>query len=537
MINKQKILFLLTALLTYTYQCDAMDTPDLSQWIQTTDDDSNIFPDYDKPLYDAWSTVKAFTRSCVTGVDGIIDAQGLLQNDLYNFTHPINQRSIQDLPQFYFFLCPPPAYACTCPSWQFLIEAFYNKTHKTNLTKESTAIKSYLNFSLARELEQFAFDIDIPHVLSLFENLKAQERRAGIMLGGLRTHGKWNVGVRTPLEYLIRNFYLTDQELKEIEAEPLFDDTDPDTDNDKETKNFIRKHLIADRFGIGDTRIHIGYTTIDNPCLLLNVGFEATLPTAFAFKKGLYGNHFPKHQVTPSLDLVELLNLASTNFEQTKIVGEKFLTQAIDRLSRILLETGLGNNGHVGLGVFTYSDMCLNSNFTVKTRAALEYLLPSIEWRYFIKKKNLAEFEKLKNATAADCDQELKFLENEIIDTLFPQGFGTVVFPGFIFKLTNVVSGTLAQRWQLALGYDIWWQQKEHLGTINTSKQERSLLKKDIATRPDAFQSKIFGSATLFKKGPECTCDWSLSLYADRTFLRSGIGKDFNIALRFELLL
>ena len=95
----------------------------------------------------------------------------------------------------------------------------------------------------------------------------------------------------------------------------------------------------------------------------------------------------------------------------------------------------------------------------------------------------------------------------------------------------------MAHRWQVAIGYDLWWQQKEKLGTIKAPEPERSILRKKIATRPGAFQGKIFGSATMFKKGPQCNCDWSLSLYADKTFLRSGIGKDFNIGLRFELLL
>ena len=529
MINKQKIFIPLIILLTCTYQFCSVDITDIQQLIQSTDEEIDIFPEDEKPLYDTWETVKALTRSCASDPTGILEAQGLLQNDFYNFTHPINQRSIQDLPQFYFFLCPPPA--CAYKSWQFLVEAFYNETHKANLTKNSTAIKSYLNFGLAREFEQFALDIDIPQVLSLFANIKVQERRAGIMLGGLRTYENWYVYFRTPIEYLFRNFFLTDAERKAIEAAQLFV-VDPQFQME-----FARKHLIADRIGIGDTRINVGYTVIDNPCLLFDVGLESTLPTAFAFKKGVFGTHFPKHQITPSLDLTELLNLAISDIKKAQEIGGEFLFQAIDRLSRILLETGLGNNGHVGLGVFTFSDLSLNCNFNLKTRAALEYLLPSIEWRYFIKKKNQEDFEKLKNINPGDCEKELIFLQNEIINTLFPSGFNTLVFPGFIFKLTNLVSGTLAQRWQLALGYDIWWQQKEKLGTIHAPKSERSLLRKTIATRSEAFQSKIFGSVTMFKKCLEDnTCLWSLSLYADKTFLRSGIGKDFNIALRFEVL-
>jgi hypothetical protein len=535
MINKQRLLFSLPILFVMQSLL-ALELTDLTSWEIAIEQEGDFFPDYEKEPYDTWRAVKAFTRSCATDVDGIIQAQGILQKDLYNYTHPINQRSIHDLPQFYFLLCPPP---CACKSWQFLVEPFYNDTHKGNFTKDSTAIKAYINFGLAKDFEPFAIDIDLPHVLSLFEDLKIQERRGGIMVGGTKSFGSWYFHIRTPVEYLIRNFFLTDAELKAIDAEPLFNDDDSSTDNDEETNNFTRRHLIADRIGIGDTRLNIGHTIIDNPGVLLDLGFEATIPTAFALKKGLYGHHFPKDQLTPTFDLIAFLNLATTDPLQAQEEGKDFLLAAIDRFSRILLETGLGNNGHLGLGIFSYNDICITRHFNFKTRATLEYLLPGFERRYFIKKKNPSDFELLNvnNIDPNNCEKELIFLQNQIIDTLFPSGFDTLVYPGFIVKLTNVISGTLAQRWQLALGYDIWWQQRENFGRIKAPDADRSELRKKIALRPTAFQSKIFGSATMFKKGPACNCDWSLSLYVDKTFLRSGIGKDFNIALRFELLL
>jgi len=111
-----------------------------------------------------------------------------------------------------------------------------------------------------------------------------------------------------------------------------------------------------------------------------------------------------------------------------------------------------------------------------------------------------------------------------------------LVFPGFIFKLTNVLSAGLAKnKIQINLGHDLWWQQGEELGKIIAPPEESTRLRKDIAKRPPAFQSKLFASIIYFRRGRKY--DWCFKLYGDKTFLRSGIGKDFNFGVRFELLL
>ena len=490
--------------------------------------------DYEKPLYTPLRTLEGFTRSCETSCDGIIPLQNIFQRDLYRFTHPINQRSLQDLPQFYFYSCLP----CWCgdKTWQPFVDLFYNETHKGNFTKDGTGISSYLAFENIPSLEQFLVDLDIQRVLSLFENLKIQERRAGAMIGAAYRYKNWYFSFRTPLEYLIRNFFLNEQEVKNIQAEPLFNDDDPSTGDEEEVKKFAREHLIADRIGIGDTRIEGGRLLIDKPDRKLTVGAELTVPTAFALKKGLYGNHFSKDAPTPQLDLCELLNLAINDIPRAEKLAGDFFVSALDRLSRILLETGLGNNGHLGLGGFAEHRMCVTPKLEFRSRAALEYLVPARERRFFIRKKNLEDFERLNNFNPDNCTQELEFLQQQIVETFFPEGFNTQVHPGFIFKLTNALSGSIAKnKVHLNIGHDLWWQQGEKLGKINAPPAERERLRKDIATRPPAFQSKIFASVSYFRRGRKF--DWCLKVHGDKTFLRSGIGKDFNIGIRFELLL
>lgn len=503
------------------------------------DIDTDDIMHYKKPAYTAAQVVRALTR--VPGLDasGVIELQNILRNDLYLFTHPINQRSLQDMPEFYFFGSLAPEWYCT--SWYMAIQPFYNENHKDNFTKDRTDIAAYLNFdnpALINGLEGFLpNDIDLPRVLSLFSNLKIQERRAGIMFSFYKQQKNWYFSFLFPLEYLIRNFFLTDEEKRIIESEPLFNDGDPSTNDEEEVDKFARQHLISDRLGFGDTRIYIGWKYYESPFMSLDLGLESTIPTAGSLQKGLYGIHFAKNKLIPRIDLLLLLNLINEGaIDQAIAQGEQILLGALDRLSQILLENGLGNNGHIGFGGYTFFTLYVSQKITFKTRAALEYLLPFPEYRYYIRKKDTAEFDLLNDPMPQNCDRDLAFLQEQLQQTLFPEGFKTVVSPNLIFKLTSAVTALLGETWQITGGYDIWWQQQENLGkVIGVSAQEASTLRKNIATRPNAFQAKLFGSASYFKKGN--WCDWSLTVYGDQTVVNSGIGRDFNLSIRFEFLM
>ncbi|MGE0207159.1 MAG: hypothetical protein AB7R69_04920, partial [Candidatus Babeliales bacterium] len=440
---------------------------------QTTDLFSFIEEGPDEPIefkpeaYTPERTLRAFTRSCCTDCDGILATQGIFSQDLYKFTHPINQRSILDLPEFYFFSCLP----CTQKGnvWQPFIHLFYNETHKGNFTRDGTGINSYLAFGFARAFEQFGLNFPIRDALSLFEDLKIQERRAGIMLGAARYYSDWYFSFETPLIYLFRNFYLTPEEVRAVEA--FFGDSGD--------LSFARQHLIADRFGIGDSRFNVDYVAIDKPTQRVIFGAEATIPTALSFKRGLYGNHFSKNAPTPTIDLCEICNLIiNGNIDAAQAIGVDFSVKALDRLSTILLETSPGNNGHFGAGPVIEYRQLVKPKLEFRTRANLEYIFPMWERRFFIRKKNLAEFEALNNPNFNNPCEQLRFLEQQIIETFFPEGFNTLVLPGFIFKLTNAINGTMAQgKIQLNLGQDIWWQQGETLGKIVAPPEEDKRLR------------------------------------------------------------
>lgn len=494
-----------------------------------------------KPPFTKKDTLGAFTRTtraCSEEQTSIINLQGILRNDFYIFTHPIAQRSIHDYPQFYFFSCLAPTHLCKC--WQLQVTGFYNQEFKANFTKDSPFIPSYLNFNnptFIQELDNFAalLGLNTPRLFSLLSKIKLQERRGGIMFGAIYHQKHWFLEVRTPLEYFERNFYLTESEKREVEAEPIFNDQDPDTQDDEEVDKFAKQHLVADRFGIGDTRINAWRRNIDTSSMIFDTGFVMTLPTAYSFKKGLIGSHFSKNTPTPSIDLTNLLNLVNEGqIEQATAIVANFSLAALDRLSRILLENSLGNNGHVGLGAFLHYDATISQKFSYRTRIELEYLLPIQERRFYIKKKDQSVFDRLADATTpAECAAAVDFIEQQLVNTLFPTGYATMVYPGLVFKLCTGLNGRLGKHWKLTAGSDVWWQQEEQLGTIKAPQEVIDTLRVDLARRSyAAFQLKIWGNIGYFRTGK--WCDWSASLYGDRTILRSGIGKDYSVGIRFE---
>lgn len=481
------------------------------------------------PTYTKEQTLRLFTRQCQDDPPGIIRAQLIFRTDLYKFTNPINQRSIQDYPEFYFYSCLPPVKAPD--GWTVRIDPFYNQTSKANYTKDGTILSSYLNINNPALLEDLSilqdlgFDIDIPQLLSIVSRILLEERRGGIMVGGVYHHKRWFFEARIPIIYQERNFQLTD--IEQLQIQSLLGISIDDA-----TMDFAREHLIADRLGFGDTRINIWRRNFDGPELTFDSGFMMTLPTAWAYKKGLYGSHFSKNMPVPPLDLNGLLNLAGNNPPDAFVTITNFLLGALDRLSRILLESASGNNGHVGLGAFIYYDLYLSKKFNCRTRVELEYLLPILERRFYIMKKDTDALDQLENPLPENCDKDVKTLEQTIINTLFPMGYNTMVYPGLIFKMTTALSGRFLEKWKTTFGWDIWWWQREQFTRIDAPKEIRENLRVDIARKPAAFQGKVFATIGYFKSGK--WCDWSLNLYGDRTLIRSGIGKDFTLGFKFE---
>jgi len=181
-----------------------------------------------------------------------------------------------------------------------------------------------------------------------------QERRGGFMLGVAHANGRFNLEFKTPLYYLERNFFVTPEEQEILES--FFGPSDPEQ----------QKHFISDRVGFGDTRLTIGFFAVEDDRLQLNVGGEATIPTQIAFKKGLLGSHFKKNSNHPIFNILELFQMVFCEVKdvsQIEAITINFLLSSFDKLSANLLQTSLGNNGHLGLMIFAEKFMQFNDRF------------------------------------------------------------------------------------------------------------------------------------------------------------------------------
>ncbi len=465
--------------------------------------------------------------------------QDRLQNDLYMFTFPGNRRrrSLLDYPFNFLHDYTLPCWGLEVTSW-----FFYNQTSEDYYTKEGKFLSSYWNLStdnIIGDIDLTDFGIQLPDAIQLFSMLRMQERRTGFMFDAFYAGiDGWNLEIRTPLYYNERNFFLTPEEKEMLENSILFDeDNSGSTDQDE-----IDQHFISDAIGLGDTRLSAGLFVIDQENFQLNIGLDMTLPTGVAFVRGLRGSNFPANSIAAPFDLLELFQLAfgtPPDLEAVKEMSIAFVSSVIDKLSANLIQVHMGNSGHVGLAPFFENYLPLNDRFEIVTRGAVEYLFPAYEKRFYITKKFAQQFNAFEPYTTAEgadpaqAPAKLAFLNEQLINTFIPMVFSTDVYPGFIVKFCTEIIGNFGDTWQFGLGYDLWWQDKEQLGRIKADPLVIANIRTDIATRPGAFQNKLFSSVNYYKHGR--WFDWYLTGYGDYTVLNSGIGKDFTVSVRFTV--
>lgn len=481
------------------------------------------------------------------------DILQILQENLYLHTNELNKRPLLDRPMFEDFV---RIYLCDCCFAGGQI--FASMMSRGNFTKMSTNLDSYLALqepSLISKLENVvaklkplfanpADNIDITKLLGLFRNMTVQERSAGIMLFGGRYWDKNRLMVQVPFYYLERNFSLTDEERVLVEAE--FGKMDPEAQEE-----FQHDHLISDKLGFGDLRIQFDTCIGEQPYSFLYGGLFTTLPTAFALINGLKGSTFPKPCSYPTFSFTELFDLAldPTPANQQKafdIIGD-FLLGAVDRLAANLLDTPLGNGGHVGIGAYLTLDIPFSrwidepwaQNAVFENRITLEYLFPKKEKRFFINKINPQDFNPSNFINPLDpvidpvkAAADLAFLESHFVQRLYLRAFSVTIYPRPIFRYITKVS-YLGETIIATIGLDSWLQGSDGISHIK-NRQIQSEVCFPKVFPPIAYQADIFGSIT-YNSG-ENEDGWLFTLSGDSTFFRRGMGKLWGVALGFERL-
>ncbi|MFI5333123.1 MAG: hypothetical protein ACHQVS_03405 [Candidatus Babeliales bacterium] len=480
------------------------------------------------------------------------NAHKILQNELFLRTNDLNTRDIIYSPLFirqkednYYF------------DSIVGLHLFYNQTHRMNFTKDSTSINSYLAISEPNLLDaikesvaiiqklNIGFNIDPINILPLFDNATIQERKVGLMATMEKNWGRYSLRGIVPLYWVERNLFLTDKEQKAIEQElGVLGKEDQD--------EFAENHLISDKLGFGDSLVTFDALILntDDYKIGTRLGLVATVPTAWAFKKGLKGSNFPKSDAMPQFNFGELF--AQVGAQNADEVMQNLLFPVVDHLAANILDVDLGNKGHFGLGGIMRNEIPWRHyvnhpwvhNLKWTSSLSLQYMFPNKEKRYYIQKSDVAAFDALNlNNRSIDeiqeqiladpeyAEQVVNLLQTEFVETLYPFVFKTSVFPGVVFQWTPRLMYE-GRRLGFDAGADFWIQGPEHLRNINKTPQCPTDLNIDIATKPTAYQTKVL--ASLFYTGYRDTHDIVVSLNGDKTIQSSGIGKDFTVTLNIE---
>ena len=424
----------------------------------------------------------------------------------------------------------------------------YNQTYKGHLWKDKKTIEHVFNLGQENLIElideaqgiingQDVAAIDVPEILSLFKPIKAQEHKLAFMMQYARSFNSFKFACNLPFVYQLNTFFLTNAERKAIENTPFYD---PST-----AIHFATHHLISDKFGIGDMQISLEKLLKEGKSYSIFGGVDITLPTAFAFKKGLVGTYFDKRKQRPSLDIHE--DLLSPYFDSSNgqperkgvflANAESFLLKAVDRMTTIFIENELGSDGHLGVGTFIRSTINLLPHVRLTTKTKFDVPLPRNEWRFIRKPITTQEIQNILNLphlTVPESSVKISLLNDKILQNLFPQSYKTQVFPGIIAQTTLKIShqGNLwcdcdeEGIWEQFIGVDTWYQAKEKFIKIDVPASEQTLLDIASAQRGYALQSTFFLGVEKNRKDS----NWNLGFVASYGALSYGIGSDITLA-------
>lgn len=467
----------------------------------------------------------------------------ILEEPLFLHTNVLNKRSLLDQPIF------EPDRAEFPHSFVIGTHAFVHKINRSNFTKHSTKLKSYIALaeaSLIAKLESTinainqlsppGINIDIAKIFSLFENMTVEERQAGFMFHCMKRWRNTTLFLMIPIYYLESNFSLTPKEQDAV-AEEL------GAQDPEEADRFNKAHFISDKIGFGDTRIEIDNVILKRPTYMWRCGGFLTLPTAWTWGGGFNGSQFSTPSTLPTFELEPLFEaIGNPDTAEIQTALTDFFLDSFDRVAADLIDVPLGNDHHFGFGGFTRWKLPLkhfmSTTFAERMhyagRMSLEFQFPSTEKRFYINKIDEQGFADRNFGDTENADvaaENLQFLKEQVVSRLFLRAFDTRVFPGIIFRWSSGMYYK-GERWGFNLGPDFWLQNKARLSKIYVPNATQNVIDIPKAKQSLAYQGKIFGGIVLKHKAERSS--WFFSLNADASLFERGLGQDFTLSFNFE---
>lgn len=490
-------------------------------------------------------SLKALPPSIIVAFLVEIGAIQILEQDFFLSTNRPARRSLLDMPLF-----QPNAAVFPMPSFLDM-QLFFNITPRAHFTRSSDQIDSFLATSeptligavdaAIKKLQPITGSmlgaINIRSIMELVNMITLAERNIGLMLQTGGRSDRLQFRIMFPIYYHERNFFLSPNNLDQLALDLGF--TNDDTFDDS--------FAIADRLGLGDTRIEFGVHAIETRWWDMVISLYATLPTAFSIKKGLAGSKFKAPGTYPNVpfnilyDTVEaIINDTVTPEQQAAsfAVISGLMLDAWKRIAADLLDNGLGNESHPGIGICFALDGRLDqwinkpwaSCMYWHNRIAFEYLFKNDNTRFYINKNDPANFDRDFNDPDLAQDN-LDFLQAEIVNRICMLGLSTEVQPGIIgmWKSALIYKNP---KWNGYLGIDLWFQTHESHGCIHADGPLVNTLDLCKSVMPWAFQNQIIGGFGYTVYTQDCTITFGLD--GDATLFSTGVGRDYMLTFRVD---
>lgn len=496
-----------------------------------------VFEDNEK------SSIKLMVRQLVADTfDDIVSdpvyGALLLKKPFYTYTNPLRYKSILNFQKHCLALYDTTKEQDVSFFYQQIDKGYYKDSH--------TGICDYIDTKqdgIIKVLDELEFnDILLPDVLALFDNLKIQERKVGILFqkNGSLYDKKWTFQI--PFLYQEHNFYLSPYERSLINNQPLYtkreapkqvEEASAKAGKSSSPIDFFRNHLVSDKIGFSDARFSFSFIEKKYASSFYSAGGFVTVPCAFSLKKGIVGAHLDALKESTPFDLhSDLVDLYVTGkYSQIKQNVFDYGLSVLDRAATILLENPLGNKRHVGIGVHGKLTKNVSESFSLRTQAHIELLLPSLERRFikvFLNNTELDSIHVSDPVTEEEAALKVAALNVSMQESFFPEGYKMVVFPG----LESQASVELKYKkglWQASIGGQLWHHTQERfLSTPSGNGIVQSRFDVQSCKQEQAFQENIFCSLVR-KKNKESS--WFFGLNIEKTFLSQSRGKDFMVSL------
>lgn len=494
-----------------------------------------------------------------------INAIVLLEENFFLRTNGINKQSLLDLP------LPGNMMLTTDHCSMLGFDLFYNEVPRAFLTRDSSAICSYLAITQPNFLEKIqdiyqctqnlaglTFGVDITKALQAIGNMHVQQRSVGFMFFGIRQWGQYIGRFKLPFYYIERNFNLDPADLDTLE-EALGVPIDRDQ-SVFELDPFVREHFISDKVGFGDTRLTMEQLIFysEHFDYWVYAGGLVTIPTACTFGAGMVGRDFCKDTRLPNVNFDQLLDLAAdyclsdpeqqaAALAQAQATLSALFLNLFDRFAGTLLDTPLGNGGHFGFGAFlrTYSPLSIfikerwATSIRMTSFLSAEYLAPHNEYRSYISVNDRNRFKQHDFLNLDLAAENLAFIEQELINRFFLVARKVRVQPGLIGRWNSkfLYQGN---RWGAILGSDSWVQSRGSLHYVcppNNGRPSDDIVTNKLDYKKNhpfmAYRSSVFMGVS-YTLPCHDESEWRFSFEGDYAMSQVGIGHDFTVLFKLE---